>query len=135
MIEQTPLVVNEWDYHPPSLSKESGEKISQFIDLEVMKKRAADKKGIACRFSSRFTLNKETLLEYVAEDSYVIDLADKIDKTELLNMIRNSYSKFIEKFDFRKIGTVLQETSLTPLDEKNLNLDVILHLLEYNEGD
>jgi hypothetical protein len=70
------------------------------------------------------------VLEYVAEDSYVIDLADKIDKHELLSMIRNSYSKFKEKFEFRKSATVLWDKSLAPLDESKLNLDAILPLLE-----
>ena len=95
-----------------------------------MKKRAATKKGIACRFSCRFVIENETILEYVAEDSYVIDLADKIDKNELLTMIRNSYSKFKEKFDLRKLGTVLQDKSIGALDETKIDLDAILPLLQ-----
>lgn len=129
MIEQTDLVLTEWHYHSPSPSMEKGEKISQFITLDVMKKRAANKKGLACRFSSRFVMKDETILEYVAEDSYVIDLEDKIDKHELLKMIRNTYSKFKEKFDFRKIGSVLNEISLNALDENSIDLDAILPLL------
>jgi hypothetical protein len=130
MIEQTELVVGEWHYHPPVNSIDAVEKISGFTSLDVMKKRAGIKKGIACRFSCRFALENETILEYVAEDSYVIDLADVIDKSELLTMIRNSYSKFKEKFDMRKLGTVLQDTSLRALDETNIDLDAILPLLK-----
>lgn len=130
MIEQTELVVSEWDYHPPVNSIEAVEKISDFISLDVMKKRAATKKGIACRFSCRFVFENETILECVATDSYVIDLADIIDKNELLTMIRNSYSKFKEKFDMRKLGTVLQDKSLKALDETRIDLNAILPLLK-----
>jgi hypothetical protein len=45
-------------------------------------------------------------------------------------MIRNSYAKFKEKFDLRKLGTVLHDKSLTLLDESNIDLDAILPLLE-----
>jgi hypothetical protein len=130
MIEQTEMVVTEWHYHPPLNSGETGKKISSSVILDVMKKRASNKKGIACRFSCRFVFEKETLLEYAAEDSYVIDLADRIDKNELRNMIRNSYAKYKEKFDLRKLGTVLQNSSLSPLDEPGIDLDAILPLLE-----
>ena len=130
MIEQTELVVTEWYYHPHVNSIEVEKNISNFISLDVMKKRAANKKGIACRFSCRFIIENETILEYVGEDSYVIDLADEIDKGELLTMIRNSYSKFKEKFDLRKLGTVLQNKSLTALDETKIDFEAILPLLE-----
>ncbi len=130
MIEQTELVIGEWLYHPPVKSIDPGQKISEFTSLDVMKKRAATKKGIACKFSSRFVVENETILEYVASDSYVIDLADIIDRNELLTMIRNSHSKFKEKFDMRKLGTLLQDTSLRALDENNINLDAILDLLK-----
>ena len=130
MIEQTELVVTEWHYHPPANSLEAGEKISNSTFLDVMKKRAATKKGIACRFSSRFVIGNEMILEYVAEDSYVIDPEDIIDKNELLTMIRNSYSKFKEKFNLRKLGTVLQDKSLSALDETKIDLDAILPLLK-----
>lgn len=129
MIEQTELVVIEWHYHTPVNSIAAAEKISQYTALDVMKKRAANKKGIACRFSSRFVVGKETILEYVTEDTYVIDLADVIDKQELLTMIRNSFSKFKETFDTRKTGTLLQHTSLKPLDESRIDTDAILPLL------
>jgi hypothetical protein len=130
MIEQTELIVTEWNYQPPSKPVEPGRNISQYISLDVMRKRAGTKKGIACRFSCRFTLEDETILEYTGEDSYVIDLADKIDKNELLTMIRNSYSKFKEKFDLRKSGSLLESNSLKALDENKIDLYSILPLLE-----
>ena len=130
MIEQTELVVIEWHYHPPVNSIEAVEKISDFTTLDVMKKRAATKKGIAFRLSCRFVIKNQTILEYVAENSYVIDLADIIDKFELLTMIRNSYSKFKEKFNLRKLGTVLQDKSLSALDETKIDLDAMLPLLK-----
>ncbi|MEP7377365.1 MAG: hypothetical protein ABI675_28440 [Chitinophagaceae bacterium] len=130
MIEQTELIVTAWHYKPPVHSIDGGRKISNSISLDVMKKRAGTKKGIACRFSCRFVNDNETILEYVAEDSYVIDLEDIIDKYELIKMIRNSYSKFKEKFDLRKSGTVLQDKSLRVLDETEIDLDAILPLLK-----
>lgn len=129
MIEQTELIVSKWDYHPPQNHIESGEKLTSTISFEVMKKRVATKKGIACRFACEFVFEKETILEYVAADSYVIDLADIIDKSELHTMIRNSYNKFKEKFDFRKLGTVLQDKSLLPFNVENYDLDPVLLLL------
>ncbi len=130
MIEQTDLIVTEWHYHPPVNPMHIEEKISQTILLDVMKKSASIKKGIACRFSCSFLTENETILKYVGEDSYVIDFADTIDKNELLKMIRNSYSKFKEKFDLRKMGTVLQNKSLRALDESNIDIDAILPLLK-----
>ena len=130
MIEQTELIVTRWHYQPPVKSMAAQEKISNFTSLDVMKKRAGTKKGIACRFSCRFVIENETILEYVAEDSYVIDMGDVIDKNELLKMIRNSYSKLKEKFDFRKSGTVLQNESLRALDETGIEFDAILPLLK-----
>jgi len=130
MIEQTPLVVTEWHYHPPVNAGEDGKPISNLISLEVMRKRVSTKKGIACRFSCRFITDDETILKYIAEDSYVIDLADIIDRNELMTMIRNSYSKFKEKFDLRKIGTVLQNKSLIALDESGIDTDAILPMLK-----
>jgi hypothetical protein len=131
MIEQTELIVSKWLYRPPDNSiEEEGEKLSSFITLDVMKKRAVTKKGIACRFTCEFVFEKETILEYVAEDSYVIDLQDVIDKNELHTMISNSYSKFKEKFDLRKLGTVLRNKSLLPFDEKRYDLDPVLLLLQ-----
>ncbi|CAN5849486.1 hypothetical protein BH11BAC4_BH11BAC4_08220 [soil metagenome] len=129
MIEQTELVVDEWIYIPPIYDVDSGDNITAAISLEVMKKTAQTKKGIACRFSCKFRNGEKVILLYVAQDSYVIDLEDKVDKREVLNMIRNSYSKFNEKFDFRKLGTILQHRTLTPLDEAGIDIDAILPLL------
>ncbi|MEO6540586.1 MAG: hypothetical protein ABIN74_06345 [Ferruginibacter sp.] len=128
MIEQTDLIVSKWEYHPP-LNSIPEEKLTNRISLEVMKKRTATKKGIACRFTCEFVFEENMILEYVAADSYVIDLADLIDKNELHTMIRNSYTKFNEKFDFRKLGTVLQDRSLVPFDEKMYELEPVLLLL------
>jgi len=68
------------------------------------------------------------ILEYVGEDSYVIDLQDVIDKNELYNIIKNSFSKFKDKFDLRKLGTVLQYKTLAAIDEKRYDLDPVLLL-------
>jgi hypothetical protein len=129
MIEQTGLVVIEWHYHQPVNNIDAMEKILEATTLDVMRKRASTKKGIACRFSCRFVYDNETILDYVTEDSYVIDLADTIDKNELLTMLRNSYSKFKATFDLRKLGTVLQDKSLRALDETKIDLDAIVPLL------
>ncbi len=107
MIEQTALVVNTWKYNPPVNVIEAGEKLTGYITLDVMKKRTAIKKGIACRFTCEFIFEQQTLLEYVAGDTYVIDPPDIIDMKELHTMVSNSYNKFKETFDFRKLGTVL----------------------------
>lgn len=130
MIEQTELVVSKWLYQAPAniiLPDET--KLSGIITLDVMKKRAPTKKGIACRFTCTFAYNNEPLLEYVAEDSYVIDLDDVIDKNELQTMIRNTYSKFKDKFDFRKMGTILSTIPLQHFDETRYDLEPILQLL------
>ena len=131
MIEQTELVITKWQYHPSETSiEENPEKLFSTISFEVMKKRAATKKGIACRFTVRFEFENKPLLEYVGEDSYVIDLEDIIDKNELQRMIRNSYSKFNEKFEFKKFGTVLRDKSLLAFDESKYDLDPVLALLQ-----
>lgn len=131
MIEQTELVVTKWMYLPPANPiEEEDKKLSSFITLEVMKKRAPTKKGIACRFTVEFIFENITVLEYAGEDSYVIDLPDVIDKNELRTMIRNSYSKFKEKFELRKLGTVLQNKTLLPFDETKYDLDPVLLLLQ-----
>jgi len=52
MIEQTDLIVTKWIYKLPSqLIEEAEENLASSISFDVMKKRAADKKGIACRFT------------------------------------------------------------------------------------
>ncbi|HEU5165895.1 MAG TPA: hypothetical protein VFU29_10170 [Chitinophagaceae bacterium] len=131
MIEQTELIITKWQYQPPNKSIEDDpEKLFSFISFDVMKKRAATKKGIACRFTIRFVFENETILEYVGEDSYVIDLQDIIDKSELQRMIRNSYSKFKDKFEFKKLGTVLRDKSLLPFDETKYDLEPVLLLLQ-----
>jgi hypothetical protein len=131
MIEQTELIITKWQYHPPvSPIDEEPEKLFSSISFDVMKKRAATKKGIACRFTVRFQFENETILEYVGEDSYVIDLQDIIDKNELQRMIRNSFSKFQEKFEFKKLATVLRDKSLLAFDETKYDLDPVLDLLQ-----
>ena len=129
MIEQTELVVTEWIYNTPTNLLDDSIKTVFYLDFDVMKKRVATKKGIACRFTSTFVRGQEMILSYVGEDSYVIDLQDVIDRDELLSMIRNSYSKFTEAFEFRKHSTVLQNNTIIPLDESLIDLDSILPLL------
>ena len=131
MIEQTELIVTKWQYRPSvNPIEEKPEKLFSFISLDVMKKTAPTKKGIACRFTIRFVFENDTILEYVGEDSYVIDLHDIIDKNELQRMIRNSYSKFQEKFEFKKLATVLSNKSLLPFDETKYDLNPVLLLLQ-----
>ena len=130
MIEQTELVVSKWLYKPSANTIEADEtKLSGLITLDVIKKSAPTKKGIACRFTCTFAYNNEPLLEYVAEDSYVIDLDDVIDKNELQTMIRNTYTNFKDKLDFRKMGTMLNTIPLQHFDETRYNLEPILQLL------
>ena len=130
MIEQTELVVTKWQYQPPVNDIEDTEKLTAYITLDVMKKRTATKKGIACRFTCEYIFDQQTVLEYMAEDSYVIDLADEVDREELQTMIKNTYTKFKEKFDFKKLGTVLQNTSLVPFNEKTYDLEPVLLLIK-----
>jgi len=130
MIEQTDLIVRKWNYHEPDNPIDNaGEKLTSYITFDVMKKAAPAKKGIACRFTCEFIFDKQTVLEYVGEDSYVIDLEDVIDRNELHTMIRNSYTKFKEKFDLRKLGTVLRDKTLVAIDETKYDLDPVLALL------
>ena len=75
MIEQTELLVSKWEYNPPlNTLEDTPDKLTSYITLDVMKLRAASKKGIACRFTCEFVFEKRTLLEYVATNTYVIDL-------------------------------------------------------------
>lgn len=129
MIEQTEMEVTNWHYHPPTKPVTEESKIKSVTNFDVMKKRAPTKKGIACRFSCVFKIDGEFVLEYVGENSYVIDFEEVIDKTELLKMIRNTFAKYNEKFDFRKLGTVLSSTTLSPLNEYSIDIDAILPLL------
>ena len=129
MIEQTELVVTEWIYNTPTNLLDDSVKTVFYLEFDVMKKRTSEKKGIACRFTSTFVRGQEMILSYVGEDSYVIDLQDVIDREELLNMLRNSFSKYTEAFEFRKYSTVLNNNTLVPLDESLIDLDTILPLL------
>jgi hypothetical protein len=128
MIEQTELVINEWTYIPPEPTH-SVEEINSELSLEVMRKSASTKKGLACKFTCRYYAGEKTILIYVAQDSYVIDLDDTIDAVEVHRMIKNSYSKFKEKFDLRKLGTILQKASMHPFDETKMDISEILHFL------
>jgi hypothetical protein len=127
MIEQTDMVIDEWIYIPPPPSASID--ISQDISLEVMRKDAPTKKGLACRFTGRFLSGEDTVLLYVAQDSYVIDLDDKIDAAEVHRMIKNSFSKFREKYELRKLGTALHDTLLKTFDETKLDIADILAFL------
>ena len=129
MIEQTELVVNQWVYTPPDRASDTGEKIISELSFDIMKRRNSIKKGIACRFTCEFTIGDHTILLYQAEDSYVIDLNDIIDGNEILTMIRNSYSKFNEKFEMRKLNTILHDRAIIPLDESKIDLESLLLLL------
>jgi hypothetical protein len=130
MIEQTPMEISTWNYHPPVKTIEADSKIISHTDFDVMRKRAATKKGIAMRFTCNFSLNGDPLLEVVGEQSYVIDLEDQVNKMELIRMIRNAFANFTEKFDFRKLGTVLADKTLNPLNESIIDLDTILPILD-----
>ena len=66
MIEQTELIVTKWLYHPPlNPIADKPEKLSSYVSFDVMKKSAATKKGIACRFKVRFEFENASILEYV----------------------------------------------------------------------
>lgn len=129
MIEQTELTVTAWNFHLSNISNNLHE-LSNTTTLYIMQKRNALKKGIACRLSCRFVHGEEPILDYVAEHSYVIDFDEVIDKNEVLKMLRNSFSNFEEKFEFRKLGTILQNEKLRPPDETVIDLDRILPLLK-----
>jgi hypothetical protein len=61
MIEQTELVINEWTYIPPEPSH-SVEEINSELSLEVMRKSASTKKGLACKFTCRYFNGDKTCL-------------------------------------------------------------------------
>lgn len=129
MIEQTNLVISKWKYTAPVNPVVDEEKLKGRITLSVMKKRAPTKKGIACRFNCEYLYDDQLILEYEAADSYVIDLEDIIDMNELHTMVGNTYNKFTEKFDFRKMGTVLHDTAMVPFYEKKYDFNLILPLV------
>ncbi len=128
MIEQTAMTVTQWDYQAPE-NPLTEEGLSGSISFDVMKKRNDLKKGLGVRFSCAFSFEQKAVLDYVAEHSYVIDFEDVIDLTELRNMIQNSYLQFKEKYDLRKLNTVLKEIPLQPFDERMYDLAPILGLL------
>ncbi|MBK8521102.1 MAG: hypothetical protein WAT20_10985 [Ferruginibacter sp.] len=129
MIEQTELTVTAWNFHHSNISNDI-QGFSNTTTLFIMQKRNAQKKGIACRLSCRFEHGEEPILDYVAEHSYVMDFDEVIDKNELLKMLRNSFANFEEKFEFRKLGTILQNENLRPPDETVIDLDHIIPLLK-----
>ena len=129
MIEQTELLVSGWNYKEPGRPIGPGDIVDNELSIEVMKKRNSIKKGIAFRFRALFVFENETILDYVGEDSYVIDFEDVVDKTEVSRMLKNTYSKFTEKFDFRKIGTALHNRNIRPLNESPVDVDAIVPLL------
>lgn len=128
MIEQTEMIVTKWYFHLSNISNPL-EQLANTTTMDVMQKRNSIKKGIACRLNCQFKNGNEPILDYTAEHSYVIDFEDIIDKQELLRMFRNSFTNFEERFDFRKLGTVLQNESLRQPDENMIDLDAILPLL------
>ena len=130
MIEQTEFIVSEWHYHEPDEPITNENDILCRSSLDVMRKRSSTKKGIAFRISSRFMYQKKMILDYAGENSYVIDFDEVIDKRELQKMILNSFTQFNEKFELRRIGTVLEHRSVMPLDESLIDFDAILPLLE-----
>lgn len=128
MIEQTEMIVTQWYFHLDNISN-STEQFSNTTTMDVMRKRNSIKKGLACRLVCRFTNSQGPVLDYVGEHSYVIDFDEVIDRNELLKMFRNSFSGFEEKFDLRKLGTILQNENLRPIDETVIDVDAILPLL------
>lgn len=129
MIEQTEMIVTKWHFHLSNISTNLAQ-LTNKTTMDVMQKRNAIKKGIACRLNCQFKNGDEPILDYTAEHSYVIDFDDVVDKQELLRMFRNSFSDFEEKFDFRKLGTVLQHEKLRPMDETAIDLETVLPLLK-----
>lgn len=129
MIEQTEMTVTAWNFHLSNISNNL-QGLSNTTTLFIKQKRNSLKKGIACRLSCRFVHGEDPILDYVAEHSYVIDFDEVIDKDELLKMLRNSFADFEEKFEFRKLGTVLQNEHLRPPDETVIDLNSIIPLLK-----
>lgn len=130
MIEQTELVVTKWEFIQPLNYNEAIDELNSFVTFEVMKKTAATKKGIACRFSCRFDFKDVTILDYVAENSYVIDFEELINQQDLHTMISNTYTLFKEKFDLRKLGTLLHNKTLKMIDVTKYDLDPVILLLK-----
>ena len=129
MIEQTEMIVTSWHFHLHNINT-GLEQLTNITTMDVMQKRNALKKGIGCRLNCLFKNGDDPILDYTAEHSYVIDFDDVVDKQELLRMFRNSFSNFEEKFDFRKLGTVLQYEKLRPMDETVIDVDTVLPFLK-----
>ena len=72
MIEQTEMNVTRWYFYLPNISNDL-QHLTNTTTIEIMRKRNAEKKGIACRLTCRFVNAGEPILDYVAEHSYVID--------------------------------------------------------------
>ena len=132
MIEQTELVVTEWIFLTNTQPIKSDSIVKSETGLDVMQKRAPTKKGLAVRLTSKIHIDNQVVLLYVAEHSYVIDLDEVIDKAELVRMFRNSFKQFNEKYEIRKLGTILVNCHLNPLDESKIDYDTILPLLVIN---
>jgi hypothetical protein len=129
LIEQTELLVTTWEYKEPGRPIGPDDPVQNHLSIEVMKKRNSIKKGVAFRFRAQFIFENETILNYVGEDSYVVDFEDVVDKSEVTRMLQNTYSKFIEKFDFRKIGTALHNRNIRSLNESTVDIEAIVPLL------
>jgi hypothetical protein len=130
MIEQTPLVLVEWIYLDPGVVDKEKDRVANSTSFEVMKKRKGNKKGLSCRFSTLVKVNDKIYLNYIAEDSYVIDLTDNVDRNELVTMITNSYGKFEAEFNKRKFTTAFISYTLSPFNVHGVDFGAILPLLE-----
>ena len=130
MIEQTPLVTVEWIYLDPGIINKEKDVVTNTTSFEVMKKSKGDKKGLACRFGTLVKVNDKIYLNFIAEDSYVIDMADVIDKKELTTMISNSHSKFEAEFNKRKFTTAFISYTLSPFYVEKVDFDAMLPLLQ-----
>lgn len=63
MIEQTEMKVTTWHFHTPGKDVDL-KNVSNFTTLDVMKKIAPTKKGLACRLSCRFMNGNDPVLDY-----------------------------------------------------------------------
>jgi len=130
MIEQTPLKVVEWIYLDPGVIDKEKDPVANSTSFDVMKQRKGDKKGLSCRFSTQVKVNDKIYLNYIAEDSYVIDLADNVDRAELVTMVTNSYGKFEAEFNKRKFTTAFISYTLSPFNVNLVDFAAILPLLQ-----
>ena len=60
----------------------------------------------------------------------MIDPNDIIDQDELLRMVNNTYQKFTEAFEIRKLMTVLWDKALLPFNDKIHDWVPVLELLK-----